>query len=82
MAQALLRLVYRGTSLIRNRLLLGPCGRAMLRDLWWAQEGGEVLLYHNSSLTPSVFGDAQGFLSHEESHTLYDHRRAFDIGLL
>ena len=30
----------RGTSLIRNRLLLGPYSRAMPRDPWWPYGGG------------------------------------------
>ena len=28
--------LYRGTSLIRNTPLLGPCGRTMPRALWWS----------------------------------------------
>ena len=27
---------YRGTSLIRNRLILGPCSLDMPRPLWWS----------------------------------------------
>ena len=27
---------YRGTSLMKERLLLGPFGRAMPRALWWS----------------------------------------------
>ena len=27
---------YRGTSLIRNRTLLGPYSRAIYRALWWS----------------------------------------------
>ena len=26
---------YRGTSLIRKRHPLGPCGRTVPRDIWW-----------------------------------------------
>ena len=29
------KLHYRGTSLIRNRALPGPCRRTMSRALWW-----------------------------------------------
>ena len=30
---------YRGTSLIRNRFLLGPCCKTMPRALWWSWKG-------------------------------------------
>ena len=33
---------YRGTSLIRNRPLLGPFSRAMPGALWWSLGGGAV----------------------------------------
>jgi len=55
--------VYRGTSLVRNRHLLGPYSRPMARALWWSQGGGsflwaryplmgEVPLYRIRSLLP------------------------------
>ena len=34
----------RGTSLTRNRLLLGPYSRAMPRALWWPLGGGLFLM--------------------------------------
>jgi len=34
---------YRGTSLIRKRLLLGPYRRAMPMALWWAWGGGRFV---------------------------------------
>jgi len=34
--------LYRGTSLIRKRLLLGPYSRHMPRALWWSLGGGAV----------------------------------------
>jgi len=34
---------YRDTSLIRNRLPLGPYSRTMSRDIWWPQGGGGFL---------------------------------------
>ena len=34
--------LYRGTSLIRKRLLPGPCSRAMNTALWWPSGGGAV----------------------------------------
>ena len=35
---------YRGTSLIRNRPLLGPYSRTMSGGLWWPYGGGGVLM--------------------------------------
>ena len=35
---------YRGTSLIRNCLPLGPYSRAMPRALWWFLGGGAFLM--------------------------------------
>ena len=37
-------MVYRGTSLIRKRLSLGPYSRPMPRALWWSEEGGLLLM--------------------------------------
>jgi len=37
-------IAYRGTSLIRNRLPLGPYGKPMTRALWWSQGGGCFLM--------------------------------------
>ena len=34
---------YRGTSLIRNRVPLGPYSRTMPRALWWPYEVGGFL---------------------------------------
>ena len=47
-------LIYRGTSLIRKRLTLGPYSRTMARVLWWPWEGGlflmsQVPLYRGAS---------------------------------
>ena len=36
--------VYRGTSLIRNSLLVEPYSRTMSRALWWPQEGRVFLM--------------------------------------
>ena len=36
--------LYRGTSLIRNSLLLGPYGRPMHRALKWFEGGGQFLM--------------------------------------
>ena len=36
--------LYRGTSLIRNALLLGPYSRTVFRVLWWSYGGGGFLL--------------------------------------
>ena len=45
----------RGTSLIRNTPLLGPCSRTIPRVLCWSQGGGlflmsEVLLFPHGAL--------------------------------
>ena len=32
----------KGTSLIRNRPMIGPYGRPTPRSLWWSQGGGVV----------------------------------------
>ena len=55
-------LPYRGTSFIRNDLLLGPYSRTIPRVLWWSLGGGAVLYergppvgledLRGSSLTP------------------------------
>ena len=36
--------LYRGTSLIRNGLPLGPYSRTRPRALWWSQGGGQFLM--------------------------------------
>ena len=36
--------LYRDTSLIRNRLSLGPYSRPMPRALWWSYGGGRFLM--------------------------------------
>ena len=36
--------LYRGTSLLRNCLPLGPYSNPMPRVLWWSQGGGGVLM--------------------------------------
>jgi len=48
---------YRGTSLIRSNLTLGPYSATMPRALWWSGGGGlflmsEVSLYLTSKKTP------------------------------
>ena len=35
---------YRGTLLIRNTPLLGPCSRTIPRALWWSWGGGAFLV--------------------------------------
>ena len=35
---------YRGTSLIRSRLILAPCSRFMSRALWWSKGGWRYVL--------------------------------------
>ena len=35
---------FRGTSLMRNRIPLGPCSRTMPRVLWWPCGGGLFLI--------------------------------------
>ena len=37
-------LLCRGTSLIRNTPLLGPCSRTVPRVLWWSYGGGLFLM--------------------------------------
>jgi len=36
--------IYRGTSLIRNSLSLGPYSRTVPRALWWSEGGGRFLM--------------------------------------
>ena len=64
------RTLYRGTSLIRNSLPLGPFSRTLPRALWWSWGGGrflmsEVPLYMGTSLTTQRATTCKGFLSSE-----------------
>jgi hypothetical protein len=73
LAQAVLRLVHSGTSLIRNRPPLEPYNRALPRALWRSQVWRGVLMsekpmYHKSYLTPSVFVHVQGLLEFKDTH--------------
>ena len=36
--------LYRGTSLTRNKSLLGPYSRTIPRVIWWSQEVGMFLM--------------------------------------
>ena len=50
---------YRGTSLIRSSLPLGPYRRAMPRALWWSQ-GGEAVSHEGSTPVLELAGRAWG----------------------
>ena len=45
---------YRGTSLIRNRPLLGPYSRTIPRVIWWSVGGGAVSSERGTHVGPTV----------------------------
>ena len=55
--------LYRGTSLMRNSLPLGPYSRPVPRNLWWSWEGG---LFRVSEVTLKVGRPLQGYLAHKK----------------
>ena len=60
-ADAGLSEIYRGTSALRRRLLLGPYSRDVPRALWWSKGGGfldmsEVPFQDAASLAIARYG--------------------------
>ena len=45
---------YRGTSLIRKHVPVGPYSRTMPRALWWSQGGGALSYVRGTSVWPTV----------------------------
>ena len=54
---------YRGTSLIRNNPLLGPCSRTMPRTLWWSYGGGAVSYERGAPVQVPLYTCQDGLLS-------------------
>ena len=74
-------ILYRGTSLIKKRLPVGPYGRAMSRALWCSERGGAFSCKRGTSVFPSNLEMSGRATAERKGHNLRGFKRNTEVTL-